>query len=783
MKKHLYTLFTVLFTCLFFTNAIARDRIISNEAIIFEDTLGGSTKIEQVLKILTYTLLSNDGSDSVSWVDSLGAKLFRIHSDGRLSGKYIDTSPNSQSTKFGKNSAFSNTTGISWTAIGEGAGYTNTIGGSWTAIGYSAGFFNLDGGEWTAIGANAGFSNTAGNQWTAIGRNAAKWNTTGDAWTAIGAYSGYTNTTGDAWTAVGISAGRNNVDGISWTAVGNSAGYSNINGDYWTAVGYNAAALNTAGVSWTAVGKSSGQNSTTGGFWTALGENAGVSNTTGNSWTAVGQSTGYANIDSDNWTALGQTSALNVTTGDNWTAIGQDSGSSTNAGANLTTINDSVFIGHDARALAASSTNEIVIGTDAHGNGDNTATIGNASITDTYIAGNLRNKGFTYPATDGTAGQVVQTNASGVFSVGDITASIVSDFDTEVSNNSDVASNTSHRTSTGADHTYIDQSVVSGSTPTFTGTNITGVDHGSNGGLLDDDHTQYGLLAGRAGGQTLIGSTLTGENLTLYSNALNDGKIYIGNNSVYDENTGRLGIANLSPDYGLSVGDGNTSNWISIARGGSSESGLQFERAGNVDNKFYTSTIEEVVFENLFLNRGFNFIPYTNSGVGINKSLPSASLHIVGWNSTSAGYACKIENSSNTNIISCRNDGLVTIPDEAQIGKINATGSVREKITTVSTATHTLAGDEHTIAITYATGATLTLPSASTVWDATNGTGIVYEIMDSGNGAGANPHTIQRAGADTIIDSSGLGNTSTQITSNGGAITVALINSTTWQVR
>jgi len=36
-----------------------------------------------------------------------------------------------------------------------------------------------------------------------------------------------------------------------------------------------------------------------------------------------------------------------------------------------------------------------------------------------------------------------------------------------------VGLNTTHRTSTGADHSYIDQSVVSGATPTFTGTNIT----------------------------------------------------------------------------------------------------------------------------------------------------------------------------------------------------------------------------------------------------------------------------------------------------------------------
>lgn len=43
------------------------------------------------------------------------------------------------------------------------------------------------------------------------------------------------------------------------------------------------------------------------------------------------------------------------------------------------------------------------------------------------------------------------------------------------------------------------------------------IDHGSLTGLSDDDHTQYALLAGRSGGQTLIGGTASGNNLTLQS--------------------------------------------------------------------------------------------------------------------------------------------------------------------------------------------------------------------------------------------------------------------------
>lgn len=44
-----------------------------------------------------------------------------------------------------------------------------------------------------------------------------------------------------------------------------------------------------------------------------------------------------------------------------------------------------------------------------------------------------------------------------------------------------------------------------------------GVDHGGLGGLSDDDHSQYVLLAGRSSGQVLTGGTAAGDDLTLRS--------------------------------------------------------------------------------------------------------------------------------------------------------------------------------------------------------------------------------------------------------------------------
>ena len=52
---------------------------------------------------------------------------------------------------------------------------------------------------------------------------------------------------------------------------------------------------------------------------------------------------------------------------------------------------------------------------------------------------------------------------------------------------------------------------ISGTFPQF--------DHGGLSGLSDDDHTQYSLLAGRSGGQTIIGGTSAGNDLILRSSS------------------------------------------------------------------------------------------------------------------------------------------------------------------------------------------------------------------------------------------------------------------------
>lgn len=89
------------------------------------------------------------------------------------------------------------------------------------------------------------------------------------------------------------------------------------------------------------------------------------------------------------------------------------------------------------------------------------------------------------------------------------------------------------------------------------------LDHGTLAGLTDDDHTQYALLAGRSGGQTLIGGTAAGNDLTLQSTSNGTkGSIFFGT-SEYDEVNNRLGINVTSPSarghlVSTSIGTGTT---------------------------------------------------------------------------------------------------------------------------------------------------------------------------------------------------------------------------------
>ena len=187
--------------------------------------------------------------------------------------------------------------------------------------------------------------------------------------------------TGTNNTASGEGALQANTTGYNNTANGmntlfsNSTGYSNL------ADGYDALFSNTSGYQNAASGMSALYNNTTGTANTAAGYAALYNNNNGINNTANGMNALYANITGSNNTALGMSAGRFIA-----------GGVTNNAGSS-----NSLYLGYGTQALANGDTNEIVIGASATGNGSNSATLGNTSITKTILQGNV-GIGTTSPA-------------------------------------------------------------------------------------------------------------------------------------------------------------------------------------------------------------------------------------------------------------------------------------------------------------------------------------------------------------------------------------------------
>jgi hypothetical protein len=94
-------------------------------------------------------------------------------------------------------------------------------------------------------------------------------------------------------------------------------------------------------------------------------------------------------------------------------------------------------------------------------------------------------------------------------------------------------------------------------------------DHGSLVGLSDDDHTQYLLLDGRTGGQTVYGGTAAGNDLTICSTSnATKGKVIICSQAAFDGVLGSLTLGDTA-DWGygarLNVKGTGTSNFRGLA--------------------------------------------------------------------------------------------------------------------------------------------------------------------------------------------------------------------------
>jgi hypothetical protein len=204
-----------------------------------------------------------------------------------------------------------------------------------------------------------------------VGASALNATNTGGLCTAFG-YQALKLTTGKENTAVGANAGASMTSGEALTALGYNA--ANLNtGNSTTALGHNALGSNTTGDQCTAVGSAALIANTTGSFNVAMGRQALVANTTASNNTAIGYQAGLANTTGDYQSLFGLNAGAGITTGVRNTCLGAQAGNHTTP---ITTGNYNVIIGSFTVPSASSGANQIVIGYDLQGIGDNYFTFG-----------------------------------------------------------------------------------------------------------------------------------------------------------------------------------------------------------------------------------------------------------------------------------------------------------------------------------------------------------------------------------------------------------------------
>jgi hypothetical protein len=171
------------------------------------------------------------------------------------------------------------------------------------------------------------------------------------------------------------------------TAIGVDAMLNNTSGYYNVALGSRVLKFNTTGFRNMGVGFTALENNTTGSDNVAIGVNALSANGSGTDNFALGAFT-LANCTASKNVGIGSTSLNPLTSGSSNIAIGFNSGRYISGGTNNTTSSQSLYLGEDTRASANGNTNEMVFGHTAIGQGSNTVTLGNSSITKTFLRGN-----------------------------------------------------------------------------------------------------------------------------------------------------------------------------------------------------------------------------------------------------------------------------------------------------------------------------------------------------------------------------------------------------------
>jgi hypothetical protein len=182
----------------------------------------------------------------------------------------------------------------------------------------------------------------------------------------------------------GLSSNSSASDNIS---VGSDAMLNNTSGYYNSAFGNDALKLHTSGDRNVAIGYQASYNVTSGTRNVSIGVGAGGTNSTSSNNMAIGTAALLFTTAGDNC-AIGSDALREITTGASNVGIGTDAGRRISGGSANQTSGTSIYIGQDTRSSANGNSNEMVFGHTAIGQGSNTVTLGNSSITKTFLRGN-----------------------------------------------------------------------------------------------------------------------------------------------------------------------------------------------------------------------------------------------------------------------------------------------------------------------------------------------------------------------------------------------------------
>ncbi len=344
---------------------------------------------------------------------------------------------------------------------------------------------------------------------------------------------------------IGTDAGSSNTSGQYNVFIGDGAGLYNTTADYNVFVGDNAGGGNTTGEHNTFLGAYAGDDNLTGDENVFIGTDAGSDNETGHYNTFVGSEAGVDNSTGSGNTILGYAAGYNNETG-----------------------NDNIFLGHQAGYNETGSNKLYIENSDA--NSTNALIYGEFDTDLLRINGTLNiNNTFSFPTVDGTNGQVLQTNGSGILSW-----NTLSDNDNQTLS---LMTNTLSLTNGGSvdlsGYVNTDNQTLSLTTNTLSLTNggsvdLSGYINTDNQDLTLSNHT----LSLTNDASTVNLAAYANENIRLLQDTDNDTKIEVEQNADEDmirftvgnterlrlENNGKLNINNA---FSLPITDG-TANQI-----------------------------------------------------------------------------------------------------------------------------------------------------------------------------------------------------------------------------